>query len=132
MAVVESYPTVNIHFPADMRMPTNEHDDPLTRALAPPLDETAEERTARIKKEIEAQRVSDAIDEAIKQEKSALKKRRAMKMLLLGQSESGTYLSAHCVPMYTSNDQCTRRQVDDFEEYVRPIDLCHTDVARAC
>lgn len=129
MAVVESYPTV-IHFPADMRMPTNEHDDPLTRALAPPLDETAEERTARIKKEIEAQHVSDAIDEAIKQEKSALKKRRVMKMLLLGQSESGMYLSTHCISMQTSHNQYTRRQVNDLEEYVHLMDLC-TNVSRA-
>ena len=74
-----------------MRMlPTNESDDPLTRALAPPPDESLEERTARVKKEIEAQRVSDQIDEAIKQERHAMRKRKTMKMLLLGQSESGT------------------------------------------
>ncbi|KAI0088915.1 guanine nucleotide binding protein, alpha subunit [Irpex rosettiformis] len=72
-----------------MRLPTNESDDPLTRALAPPPNETAEERAARVKKEIEAQRVSDEIDEAIKLEKNAQRKKRAMRMLLLGQSESG-------------------------------------------
>ena len=90
--LVKTYPTVKIHFPADMRLPTNESDDPLTRALAPPPNETQEERAVRVKKEIEAQRVSDAIDEAIRQEKNALKKKRAMKMLLLGQSESGMWL----------------------------------------
>ncbi|KAI0694499.1 guanine nucleotide binding protein, alpha subunit [Cytidiella melzeri] len=84
------YPTVKVHFPADMRaLPANESDDPLTRALAPPPNETPEERTERVKLEIAAQRVSDQIDEAIKQEKTALKKKRAVKMLLLGQSESG-------------------------------------------
>ena len=57
---------MKIHFPADMRLPTNESDDPLTRALAPPPNETQEERAVRVKKEIEAQRVSDAIDEAIR------------------------------------------------------------------
>jgi guanine nucleotide-binding protein alpha-1 subunit len=70
-------------------MPTNESDDPLTRALAPPPDETPEERTVRVKKEIEAQRISDQIDEALKQERNALRKRKTMKVLLLGQSESG-------------------------------------------
>ena len=64
-------------------------DDPLTRALAPPEDETAEAREARLRAEAEARRVSDAIDEQLARERAALKKRRLMKMLLLGQSESG-------------------------------------------
>lgn len=64
-------------------------DDPLTRALAPPEDETAEARDARLRAEAEARRVSDAIDEQLGRERAALKKRKLMKMLLLGQSESG-------------------------------------------
>lgn len=88
---LKPYTTVTVHFPADPHaMPANESDDPLTRALAPPPDETPEERTIRVRKEIEAQRISDQIDDALKQEKAALKKKRVMKMLLLGQSESGT------------------------------------------
>lgn len=83
------YPTVKIHFPGDMRMPTNESDDPLTQALAPPANESPEARATRVQQEIEAQRVSDRIDEEIKQEKAAMKKKRAVKVLLLGQSESG-------------------------------------------
>ena len=64
-------------------------DDPLTRALAPPEDETAEARDARLRAEAEARRVSDAIDEQLGRERAALRKRKLMKMLLLGQSESG-------------------------------------------
>lgn len=66
-----------------------ESEDPLTLALAPPPNETAQEREVRLLKEAEAKRVSDAIDDALKAEKVALKKRKIMKMLLLGQSESG-------------------------------------------
>ena len=40
----------------------------------------------------EAQRVSDEIDDSIKAEKIALKKRKVLKMLLLGQAESGESL----------------------------------------
>ena len=93
-----AYPTVKVHFPEDMRMlPTNESDDPLTRALAPPPNETPEDRAIRVKKEIEAQRVSDQIDETLKQERNALKKRKVVKVLLLGQSESGASPPAHTV-----------------------------------
>ena len=66
-----------------------EHEDPLTLALAPPPNETPQAREVRLSTEAEAKRVSDAIDEALKAEKVALKKRKIMKMLLLGQSESG-------------------------------------------
>lgn len=64
-------------------------DDPLARALAPPPDESLEDRAAREAKEQEAVRISNAIDESIKAEKLAEKKKRMVKLLLLGQSESG-------------------------------------------
>lgn len=64
--------------------------DPLTQALAPPPDETDEQRAERLQKEERARRVSDEIDEQIRQERAALKKqKRPIKVLLLGQSESG-------------------------------------------
>lgn len=69
----------------------HESDDPLTRALAPPPGETPEERDVRLSAEAEARRVSDQIDEALNRERVALKKKKVMKMLLLGQSESGMY-----------------------------------------
>ncbi|KAJ8690482.1 hypothetical protein PTI98_011907 [Pleurotus ostreatus] len=65
-------------------------EDPLTLAMSPPPNETPEERQAREAREAEAQRISDEIDEQIRKEKEARrKKKRPVKVLLLGQSESG-------------------------------------------
>ncbi|KAI0312036.1 G-alpha-domain-containing protein [Amylostereum chailletii] len=65
-------------------------DDPLAAAIAPPKDETPEQREAREKEEAEAKRISDEIDEQLKAERAALKKKKPpVKVLLLGQSESG-------------------------------------------
>lgn len=67
--------------------------DPLEDVLRPPLDETEEERSIRLKTEEQAKRVSDAIDEAIRQERQAAKKKDVVRILLLGQSESGATLN---------------------------------------
>lgn len=64
--------------------------DPLDDVLRPPVDETDEERSIRLQTEERAKRVSDAIDEAIRQERQAAKKKDVVRILLLGQSESGT------------------------------------------
>ncbi|EIM81854.1 G-alpha-domain-containing protein, partial [Stereum hirsutum FP-91666 SS1] len=64
--------------------------DPLSIAWAPPPDESPEARAERLREEEAAQRVSDAIDESLRQEKASLKKRtKPVKILLLGQAESG-------------------------------------------
>lgn len=64
--------------------------DPLARALLPPENESPIERTARMEKEELAKKVSDDIDEQIKLDKADLKRyRETVKVLLLGQSESG-------------------------------------------
>lgn len=68
--------------------------DPLSDVLRPPLDETEEERSIRLQTEDKAKRVSDAIDEAIRQERQTAKKRDVVRLLLLGQSESGAALLA--------------------------------------
>jgi guanine nucleotide-binding protein subunit alpha len=58
--------------------------------MAPPPNETPAERTTREGREAEARRVSDKIDEGIKNDKLTLKKQKnVVKVLLLGQSESG-------------------------------------------
>ena len=65
--------------------------DPLSIAIAPPADETPEQRRVRESEEDEARRVSLHIDEVLKADKAAMKKRKnAVKVLVLGQSESGT------------------------------------------
>lgn len=76
------------------RLPHDE--DPLTRALAPPPDETDEQRARRLKTEEAARSVSDRIDDEIREEKAALKKKKSpIKVLLLGQSESGEHIICH-------------------------------------
>ncbi|EJD04654.1 G-alpha-domain-containing protein [Fomitiporia mediterranea MF3/22] len=65
-------------------------DDPLTAAIAPPPNESPEERETRLHHEREAKRVSDEIDEALHKERAAMRrKKKPVKVLLLGQSESG-------------------------------------------
>ncbi|KAG5638788.1 hypothetical protein H0H81_010017 [Sphagnurus paluster] len=64
-------------------------DDPLTRAMAPPPNETDAEREARLQAEKEAQRRSDAIDEELNRQRIQEKKVHCVRILLLGQSESG-------------------------------------------
>lgn len=61
-------------------------DDPLSKVLAPPPDESPADKEARLLAEAEAKRISDAIDEELQQQARAEKKGpRPMKMLLLGE-----------------------------------------------
>ncbi|KAH0834093.1 guanine nucleotide binding protein, alpha subunit [Lanmaoa asiatica] len=65
-------------------------DDPFALVLAPPPNESPEAREARERAEAEARRRSDSIDEQLRQERITLKKKKKpVKVLLLGQSESG-------------------------------------------
>lgn len=60
-------------------------EDPLTLAIAPPPDETSEQRQARVAAEAEAKRISDEIDEQLRKEREQLRKmKKPMKLLLLG------------------------------------------------
>ncbi|TFK31874.1 heterotrimeric G protein alpha subunit, partial [Crucibulum laeve] len=64
--------------------------DPFWEIMQPPPNETPAQMTARQKRERDDQRESDRIDEQIKQDRAALKKEKnIVKLLLLGQSESG-------------------------------------------
>lgn len=64
--------------------------DPLDALLAPPPDETPQEREKRIAAEVEAKRVSDEIDAQLNRECEREKRNApAVRVLLLGQSESG-------------------------------------------
>lgn len=65
--------------------------DPLSAALRPPIDETEEEKASRVAEEEAAKRVSHAIDESIRLEKQQRKKHKLVRLLLLGQSESGPF-----------------------------------------
>lgn len=73
--------------------------DPLAAALLPPPDETPTEREIRLKRENDARKVSQNIDEQIRLERNERKKSKAeVNVLLLGQSESGksTTLKREC------------------------------------
>jgi guanine nucleotide-binding protein subunit alpha len=62
------------------------YNDPLALAIAPPPDETPAEREVREAAEAEAKRVSDEIDkEIIRERDRERKKRKPLKLLLLGQ-----------------------------------------------
>ncbi|KAJ7835955.1 guanine nucleotide binding protein, alpha subunit [Mycena olivaceomarginata] len=70
-------------------MGRSSEEDPLTAALAPPPNEKPAEREARERAEAESKRVSDEIDAQLRRERENEKKRKPVKLLLLGQSESG-------------------------------------------
>lgn len=64
-------------------------DDPLTRAMAPPPNETPQQRADRIAAAMEAQRISDMIDDELNRQRAAEKKgQRPVKILLLGEYSS--------------------------------------------
>ena len=67
--------------------------DPLAILLAPPPNESPASRIERLRAEAEARRASEQIDEELRRERSEQRKwekeKRTVKVLLLGQSESG-------------------------------------------
>lgn len=84
-------------------LPKSPHDfDPLDEALKPPINETEQDRVIRQAQEAEARRVSKAIDDSIRAEKQAQKKKGIVRLLLLGQSESGKSTTLrHFQKLYT-------------------------------
>ncbi|KAF7302485.1 hypothetical protein HMN09_00882800 [Mycena chlorophos] len=64
--------------------------DPFANAIAPPENESLQERELRLQKERAARQISEAIDAELSREQAFEKKRpKPVKILLLGQSESG-------------------------------------------
>ncbi|KIO06988.1 hypothetical protein M404DRAFT_998427 [Pisolithus tinctorius Marx 270] len=63
--------------------------DPLAAAIQPPEDESPADRHRRLQAEHEAKLVSDRIDEMLREEKKEKRMKPEVKILLLGQSESG-------------------------------------------
>jgi hypothetical protein len=72
--------------------------DPLALALAPPPGESPQDRKARLLSEREAKKRSDLIDQELSRERSESKSVKPVKILLLGQSESGVWRFS-CVPV---------------------------------
>jgi guanine nucleotide-binding protein subunit alpha len=64
--------------------------DPLSEAIKPPPNESEAQRNTRLAQEAEAQRISKEIDAMIAEEnKHQDWRKKALKVLLLGQAESG-------------------------------------------
>jgi hypothetical protein len=63
----------------------NWDEDPLWAAVRPPADETPEQAAARRKGEADAKLVSDKIDEQLRLEAAQAKRRRTIRLLLLGE-----------------------------------------------
>ncbi|KAJ2932040.1 hypothetical protein H1R20_g5040, partial [Candolleomyces eurysporus] len=74
-----------------MRTPSiYSQDDPISAALKPSATETDQERIARLEAEAEAKRISEQIDDDLREERERLRRRKGdVKLLLLGQAESG-------------------------------------------
>ncbi|TFK27504.1 guanine nucleotide-binding protein alpha-1 subunit [Coprinopsis marcescibilis] len=74
-----------------MRTPSlYSQDDPITAALKPSPTETDLERQERLEAEAEAKRISEQIDDDLKEERELLRRKKGdVKLLLLGQAESG-------------------------------------------
>jgi hypothetical protein len=107
-------------------------DDPLTLAVAPPLNETPEQRTKRELAETRAKMISDEIDGQLQSERAARKgKKKPVKVLVLGQSESGEYfapsiLTAHKLNCFISRKNCYAEKWDlvHLQILERLISLC--------
>ncbi|KAF5359996.1 hypothetical protein D9758_007631 [Tetrapyrgos nigripes] len=75
--------------PSRIRSPIDEG-DPLTLAMAPPEDESQLQKELRLQMEAEAKKRSDAIDEELERQRQAEKRNpKPVRVLLLGQTESG-------------------------------------------
>lgn len=101
-------------------------DDPFSQILAPPINESVEERFERERREAEAKRISDEIDEILRSEKLSSKKRKKpVKVLLLGQSESGELVKIdalrnlpYCPLCFSFLASPTIRQIYYSQKYV--------------
>jgi hypothetical protein len=96
-------------------MPVRTTDDPLDEVLKPPPDESPEDRTIRLQNEAEAKRVSLAIDASIKAERHARRKKRIVRLLLLGQSESGEL--RYRFTLLVTDESVRPREINDSTTY---------------
>lgn len=73
--------------PDHLRRASDVSNDPFSRAMQPPSNETVVQRQARLKDEIVARKRSDQIDKQLKEEATRAKRERAYErtILLLGE-----------------------------------------------
>ena len=71
------FPPTSTTHPAMLRTPSiYSQDDPITEALKPPPSETEAERIARLESEAEAKRISEKIDEDLREERERLRRKK--------------------------------------------------------
>lgn len=95
-----------------MGFASNDDSDPFYEMMKAPANETPSQATARLKRELDAQNISDQIDEEIRNHRAQLKKEKnIIKVLLLGQAESGTFSSAPlCTIVLNHSSQGNQRR----------------------
>ena len=95
--------------------------DPFYELMHPPSDETSAQKTARLKRELDAQLVSDSIDEEIKKERAKeRRKKNVINVLLLGQAESG---EDSLLWLGFTLKVVTLRKIHNAQEYGFPFQL---------
>jgi len=92
--------------------------DPFYDLMKPPEDETPAQKTARLTREADAQRVNDAIEDRIKEDRARTKREEELiKVLLLGQSESGMLPSFRSMRvLHDVLINCAIRQIHDSQK----------------
>ncbi|PCH42467.1 G-protein alpha subunit [Wolfiporia cocos MD-104 SS10] len=76
--------------PPSVHSTTTDAGDPLSALLRPPPSESETDKALRLQREAEAKKINDKIDEEIKADRERYKKsKQDVKLLLLGQAESG-------------------------------------------
>lgn len=63
--------------------------DPFSVVLLPPPNESSVDREKRLRAEGQAEKISDDIDKKLEAERNESRRKKPVKILLLGQSESG-------------------------------------------
>lgn len=113
--------------PAAYRATLLASSDPLTRARAPPANETPAQRAARHAAELDAKRISDMIDAELARQRAAESKgRKPVKILLLGMVHMlyNVPLFLRCVSYRTERVGCV-----DYYYYFFLLLFLHADIS---
>lgn len=108
-------------------------DDPFERFLRPPPGETPEEKAARLQQEEEAKRINAEIEEALKAERAASKRRRAQEVsvLLLGESGPRPYRADVAMNLTSTGVDLQLRSPRSRSVRPRPLPIMVSNVTGA-